>query len=45
MVGPMARPGARGLGPGLGLKYEIVLRAGPGLDIIVAGRAGPGPHN
>ena len=30
MVGPMARPGARGLGPGLGLKYEIVLRAGPG---------------
>ena len=45
MVGPMARPGARGLGPGLGLKYEIVLRAGPGLDIIVAGQAGPGPHN
>ena len=45
MVGPMARPGARGLGPGLGLKCEIVLRAGPGLDIIVAGRAGPGPHN
>ena len=42
MVGPMARPGARGLGPGLGLKYEIVLRgrAGSGLDIIVA--AGPG---
>ena len=43
MVGPMARPGARGLGPGLGLKCEIVLRAGPGLDIIFAGRAaGPG---
>ena len=43
----MARPGARGLGPGLGLKYEIVLRAGPGLDIIVVGWAGPGPgpHN
>ena len=41
MVGPMARPGA--LGPGLGLKYEIVFRAGPGLDIIVAGR--PGRHN
>ena len=41
MVGPMAR--ARGLGPGLGLKYEIVLRAGPGLDIIVAARAEPGP--
>ena len=45
MVGPMTRPGARGLGPGLSLKYEIVLRAGPVLDIIVAGRAGPGPHN
>ena len=45
MVGPMARPGTRGLGPGLGLKYEIVLRAGPGLDTIVAGRAGPGPHD
>ena len=45
MVGPMARPGARGLGPGLGLKYEIVLWAGPGLDIIVAARAEPGPHN
>ena len=41
----MARPGAHGLGPGLGLKYEIVLRAGSGLDIIVASRAGPGPHN
>ena len=22
----------------------IVLRAGPGLDILFAGRAGPGPH-
>ena len=41
MVGPMARPGARGLGPGLGLKYEIVLRAGPGPGLIIqfAGRA------
>ena len=39
----MAQPGARGLGPGL--KYEIVLRAGPGLDIIVAGRVRPRPHN
>ena len=38
----MARPEARGFGPGLGLTYEIILRAGPGLDIIVAGRAGPG---
>ena len=41
----MARPGARGLGPGLGLIYEIVLRSGPYLDIIVAARAEPGPHN
>ena len=41
----MVRLGARGLGPGLGLKHEIVLRAGPGLHIIiVAGRAGPGPR-
>ena len=49
MVGPMARPGARGLGPGL--KYEIVLRAepghnfcgpGPGLTIQFAGRARAG---
>ncbi len=23
----------------------IVLRAGPGLDMLLAGRAGPGPHN
>ena len=38
MVGPMARPGARGLGPGLSLKYEIVLRAGPGHNCC-----GPGP--
>ena len=45
MIGLIARPGARGLGPGLGLTYSIVLRAGPGLDILVAGRAGPGPHN
>ena len=35
-----------GPGPaGSGLKYEVVLRAGLGLDIIVTGRAGPGPHN
>ena len=45
VIRPIARPGARGLGPGLGFKYEIVLPAGPGLDILVAGRAGPGPHN
>ena len=41
----MARRGARGLGPGLGLIYEIVLLAGPDLDILVAGRAGPRSHN
>ena len=29
----------------LALKSEIVLRAGPGLDILVACRAGSGPHN
>ena len=37
----MARP-ARGLGPGLSLKYEIVLRAGPGHICCGPGRAGPG---
>ena len=36
---------AHGLGPVLDLKYEIVLRVGPGMDILVAGRARPGPHN
>ena len=45
VVGPMARPGARGPGPDLGMKYEFVLRAGPGLDIVFMGRAGPGPNN
>ena len=48
VVGPMVRPGARGLGPGLGLKYDncvagragtYFLRAGPGLIIQFAGRA------
>ena len=39
VIGPIARPGARGLEPGLGLTYKIVLRAGPGLDVLVAGRA------
>ena len=38
MVGPMARPEARRLGPGMGLTYEIVLRAGPGHNCC-----GPGP--
>ena len=36
---PGPGPGARGLGPGLSLKYEIVLWAGSGLDIHVVGRA------
>ena len=39
MVAPMARPGARGLGPRLDLKYGncVAGRAGPGLDILFAG--------
>ena len=43
VVRPMARPGARGLGPGLGLKYDncVAGRAGPGHTF--AGRAGAGP--
>ena len=45
VVGPMARPGARGLGPAWASNMTIVLRAGPGLDILFAGRAGSGPHN
>ena len=45
VVRPMARPGAHGPGPGLGMKYEFVLRAGPGLDIVFMGRAGPGSNN
>ena len=47
VVGPMARPGARGLWPGLGLKYDncVAGRAGPGHTFWQAGqgRAGPGP--
>ena len=42
MIGPMARPVARGLGPGLGLKYEIVLWAGPGRAWTYFLWAGPG---
>ena len=53
VVGPMARPGARVLGPGLGLKYDncvagrawtYFLRAGPGPGLIIqfAGRARAG---
>ena len=45
VVGPMARPGARGHGPGLGLNYDNCVAGRPGLDILFAGRAGPGPHN
>ena len=49
VVGPMARPEARGLGPGLGLKYDncVAGRAGPGYTFCGPGRAGPGPgpHN
>ena len=45
VIGPMTRHVAHGLGPGLSLKYEIVVQAGPGLDILFAGRDGPGPHN
>ena len=37
--GPARSPRA---GAGLGLKYD---NCGPGLDILFAGRAGPGPHN
>ena len=50
VVGPVARPGACGLGPGLGLKYDncvagrawkYFLRDGPGPGLIIqfAGRA------
>ena len=56
VVGLMARSGARGLGPGLGLKYDncvagrawtYFLRAGPGPGLIIQFGAGPGPglHN
>ena len=39
---PLAPPGARGLGPGLGLKYDNCVAgwAGSGLYLL---RAGPGP--
>ena len=39
VVGPMARPGARG--PGLGLKYDncVAGRAGPGHTFCGPGRA------
>ena len=39
MIGPIARPGARGLGPGRAWASHIKLFCGPGLDILVAGRA------
>ena len=37
VVGQMARPGARGLGPAWASNMKLF--CGPGLDIIVAGRA------
>ena len=43
VVGPMARPEARGSGRAWASNMKLF--CGPGLDIIVAGRAGPGPHN
>ena len=46
MVGHMAGPGPAGSAD-LGLKYDhlMCVLARPGLDILFAGRAGPGPHN
>ena len=41
MVGPMARPA----GSGRAWASNMKLFCGPGLDIIVVGWAGPGPHN
>ena len=38
-------PEPAGLGRAWSSNMPIVLRAGPGLDILFAGRAGPGPHN
>ena len=43
VVGPMAGP--EPAGSGRASNMTIVLRAGPGLDILFAGRAGPRPHN
>ena len=45
MVGPMARPGPGPGGSGRARASNMKLFCGPGLDIIVAGRVGPGPHN
>ena len=41
VVGPMARPGAHGLGPGLGLKYDncVAGRPRPGHTSCLPGRA------
>ncbi len=38
-------PEPAGLGRAWASTMTIGLRAGPGLDILFAGRAGPGPHN
>ena len=43
VVGPVAGPEPAGLGRAWASIMTIVLRAGPGLDILFAGRAGPGP--
>ena len=38
-------PEPAGSGRAWASNIAIVLRAGPGLDILFTGRAGPGPHN
>ena len=38
-------PEPAGSGRAWASNMTIVLRAGPGLDILFAGRVGPGPHN
>ena len=38
-------PEPAGSGRAWASNMTIVLRAGPGLEILFAGRAGPGPHN
>ena len=45
VVGPMARPEPAGSGRAWASNMTIMLWVGPGLDILFAGRAGPGPHN
>ena len=45
LSGQWPGPEPAGLGRAWALTMTIVLRAGSGLDILFAGRAGPGPHN